>query len=115
MSTLCWSLYLPGSEVAFRAEVVHGGYSIAVSRDGRELVNEQACDTSSLLRRSSELREQFERLGYSALPHDEDAALAAGPCWGPGTPLPASAISHPDPVQLSWDGWQAALRTPPTQ
>jgi hypothetical protein len=107
MSTLAWSLYRPGSEVAFRAAAAHGGYSIAVSRDGKELVTEQMCDTASLLRRSSELRQSFERVGYTALPNEEDAALLAGPCWGPGTPLPASAIAHPDPVQLSWEGWQA--------
>jgi len=115
MCTLAWSLYRPGSEVEFRADVALGGYSIAVSRDGRELVNEQTCDTSSLLRRSSELRESFERLGYTTLPQEEDAALVAGPCWGPGTPLPASAIAHPDPVHLSWEGWQAGgSQTTPT-
>jgi hypothetical protein len=108
MSTLTWSLYRPGSEIAFRAGVAHQGYAIAVSRDGIDLVNEQMRDARSLLRRSSELRESFQRLGYTAIPHEEDAALVAGPCWGPGTPLPASAIAQPDPVELSWDGWQAA-------
>jgi hypothetical protein len=106
MSTLTWSLYRPGSEVAFRARVAREGYAMAVSRDGVELVNEQTCDAGSLLRRSSELRASFQSLGYTALPHDEDAALVAGPCWGPGTPLPASAIAQPDPGHLSWEGWQ---------
>jgi hypothetical protein len=107
MSTLTWSLYRPGSEVAFRSGVAHEGYAIAVSRDGIDLVNEQTCDAASLLRRSSELRESFLRLGYMTTPHEEDAALVAGPCWGPGAPLPASAIVPPAPVVLSWEGWQA--------
>jgi len=107
MSTLTWSLYRPGSEVSFRAGVARGGYAIAVSRDGVDLVNEETCDAASLLRRSSELRESFQRAGYTTVPHEEDAALVAGPCWGPATPLPASAIAQPDPVRLSWEGWQA--------
>lgn len=107
MSTLSWSLFSPGSEVAFRAGVAHGGYAIAVSRDGIELVNEQTCDAASLLRRSSELRERFQRLGYTTIPQEQDAALVAGPCWGPGTPLPASVIAQTVPDPLSWEGWQA--------
>jgi len=106
MSTLAWSLYRPGSEVAFRGDVARHGYAITVTRDGASLVNEQTSDASSLLRRSAELRASFQGLGYTALPHDEDAALVAGPCWGPGTPLPATAIASPDSVPLSWDGWQ---------
>ena len=116
MSTLSWSLYRPGSEVTFRAGVAHGGYAIAVSRDGRELVTEQTCDASSLLRRSSELRESFERLGYTALPHDEDAARlparAGVPehrCRPPRSLIRIRFISP-------GEGWQAtASRTTPTQ
>jgi hypothetical protein len=106
MSTLSWSLYRPGSEVVFRSRVVRQGFSIVVTRDGNCLVNEETPDAVSLLRRSSELRESFQRLGYSPLPHEEDAALLAGPCWGPGTPLSASAIAPAEPVVLSWEGWQ---------
>lgn len=112
MSILSWSLYRPGSEVAFRAGVAHGGYAIAVSRDGIDLVNEQTCDAASLLRRSSELREAFQRLGYTPTPQEEDAALVAGPCWGPATPLSASITAQPDPERLSWEGWQAATVQP---
>jgi hypothetical protein len=110
MPTLTWSLYRPGSEVAFRAGIAPGGFALSVSRDGIELVNEQTCDAGSLLRRSSELRASFQNLGYTTTPHEEDAALVAGPCWGPGTPLPASAIAHADVVvDLSWEGWQSAV------
>jgi hypothetical protein len=111
MCTLAWSLYRPGSEVAFRAEVARQGYAIAVTRDGASLVNEQTADANSLLRRSAELRASFQRLGYTAFPQDQDAALVSGPCWGPGIPLPASAIAHAEPVALSWDEWQTQ---PPT-
>jgi hypothetical protein len=109
MCTLSWSLNRPGSEVVFKAKVALGGYSITVSRDGVELVNEQTCDAASLMRRSSELREGFQRLGYTALAQEEDAALVAGPCWGPGAPLPASVIVPSEPDALSWEGWQAAV------
>jgi hypothetical protein len=107
MSTLSWSLYRPGSEVTFRSLVVGQGFSIVVTRDGTALVNEETSDAGSLLRRSSELRESFQRLGYTAVPHEEDAALIAGPCWGPATPLSASAIAPAEPVVLSWEGWQS--------
>jgi hypothetical protein len=106
MSTLAWNLYRPGSEVGFRAEVTDQGYTVAMTRDGVVLVNEQACDTGSLLRRSTELREAFQRLGYTTFPYEEDAALLAGPCWGPGTPLPAGAIASAESVPLSWEDWQ---------
>jgi len=109
MSTLTWSLHRPGSEVEFRAAVARGGYAITVSRDGVDLVNEQTCDVGSLMRRSSELRESFKRSGYTALPQEDEAALLAGPCWGPGTPLPASTIAAAAPVDLSWDGWQTPV------
>jgi hypothetical protein len=106
MSILSWSLYRDGSEVAFRAGVSPSGYAIAVTRDGITLLNEQTCDGNSLLRRSMELRESLQALGYTALHHDEDAALLAGPCWGPGTPLPASAIAPRELVPLTWEEWQ---------
>jgi hypothetical protein len=106
MSTMSWSLYRPGSEVLFRAGIANHGYAISVTRDGIALVNEETCDAGSLLRRSAELRESFQRIGYTPLPQEEDAALVAGPCWGPGTPLPASAITPAPPEALSWDTWQ---------
>jgi hypothetical protein len=107
MSTLGWNLYRPGSELEFRAEVASQGYAIAITRDGVGLVYEQTCDVASLLRRSTELRESFQRLGgYTTLPHEEDAALLAGPCWGPGTPVPAGAIASAESSPLSWEEWQ---------
>jgi hypothetical protein len=105
MSTLSWSLYRDGSEIAFRAGPAHSGYAIAVTRDGIALLHEQTSDGSSLLCRSTELRESFQHLGYTATPHEEGAALLAGPCWGPGTPLPAAVIAPRELVPLSWEGW----------
>ena len=106
MSTLTWSLYRPGSEVAFRAGVARGGYALAVSRDGVELVNEQTCDTGPAspvvgtagVVPKARLHDDSSRRGCRARRRS---------VLGPGTPLPASAIAQPDPVPLSWDGWQS--------
>lgn len=65
---LRWSMYGPGTEFAFFAEVAQDGYRLTLARDRAPIVVRTATDTSTLFRISQDLRAQLQRLGYDARP-----------------------------------------------
>ena len=88
-----WEMYGSGSAIQFWGVRDANGYGLMVMRDETTVLRAGVEDAATLLRRSSELREQLQQLGYTVRPLATRAAqLPGGPCWGPGTPLDTALL-----------------------
>lgn len=88
-----WEMYHRGSVVEFRGVREPNGYELQIVRDEQVLATDVAPDAATLLRKSSELRERLQQLGFGAKPDPVRASqLVGGPCWGPATPLQSSLL-----------------------
>lgn len=90
---LQWTMYAPGSIVAFCATNEETGFRVVLERDDEPVITSVADDSSTLLRMSNALRARLQDLGFAATPKScALGILAGGPCWGPGAPLASSLI-----------------------
>lgn len=88
-----WQMYHRGSVVEFRAVREPFGCELQIVRDEQVLATDIAPDTATLLRKSSELRERLQQLGFAVKPDPLRASqLVGGPCWGPAAPLQSSLV-----------------------
>jgi hypothetical protein len=90
---LQWEMYGPGTAVAFVAVRQDEGYDLRVTRDEQVLVRDVAPDTSTLMRKSSDLRSHLQWLGFAPKPTaPRTSLLGGGVCWGPAGPMPSSML-----------------------
>jgi hypothetical protein len=88
-----WKMYGPDSTIQFRSVQHDEGYGLSVTRDEVTVVVAEARSLEALLRRSSQLREHLQHIGYSCRPLARRASqFAGGLCWGPAAPLDSGLL-----------------------
>jgi hypothetical protein len=91
---LQWDMHAPGTRLHFAARRAADAYQVIINKDDAVLMTYDVADGGSLLRKSQEIREQLQRLGYSRTPTAVRAPHASGGiCWGPAQPLESSIMS----------------------
>ena len=85
-----WEMHGPSGDVRFHAAREGEGYSVVVEKDGAMALTGMAPDGVTLLRRSHQLREALQGLGYAPL---RPPQLAGGVSRGAREALPLSLIS----------------------
>ena len=92
-SVMQWEMYGPGSTIEFCGVQRQDGYGIRVMRDRVPVLMAEAENIEGLLRRSSQLREHLQQVGYAVRPLASRASqFGGGLCWGPAAPLDSSLL-----------------------
>lgn len=86
-----WEMYGPGTALRFCGYRHDTGFLMTVRHDETTVFSDVAADAGTLLRKSTEMREQLQRLGYATRPLA--SALRGGVCWGPAAPLGSSLVA----------------------
>jgi hypothetical protein len=88
-----WDMHAPGTSLHFAARRAADAYEVVINKDDAVLMTYDVADGGSLLRKSHEMRQQLQRLGYSTTPMPVRAPHASGGiCWGPAQPLESSVM-----------------------
>ena len=90
---LRWELYGRGTALEFLAVRGAGGFELLIKRDDDVVLSTRAADADTVLRKSSELRERLQQLGFEAKPTAlRTSHLSGGVCWGPAAPIQSSIV-----------------------
>jgi hypothetical protein len=88
-----WEMYGASSIIEFRGLQDNDGYGFCVTRDEVTVLVAEAKGIEGLLRRSSQLREHLQQVGYSCRPLASRASqFGGGVCWGPAAPLDSAML-----------------------
>jgi hypothetical protein len=92
-NVMAWEMYGPGCSIQFSGHREGEAFGLRVTRDETTILAVAAPSVDSLLRCSTELRDQLYLLGFAAHPlTTRTTQLTGGPCWGPAAPLNAGLL-----------------------
>jgi hypothetical protein len=100
VNVLEWEMHARGTRLDFVARRFANAYEVVIRKDDHVVITEALHDMSAVLRKSLELRQQLQRLGYSGRPPaPREPQFAGGVSWGPAQSLDSSVAQALLPVR----------------